>query len=174
MIIETFDPERHDRTSFSSGVGRVDNFFHKTANKLQKADNLRVRVMLSPNGDLIGFYAINAHAVAYAELPSRFAKNRPGHGRIPVGFISMIAVDQRFQGMGYGGDLLLDCLARMSRISDELGIAAVMLDVLDCGDATLVEKRLALYRRYGFESLPSNPLRMVLPMAVVRKLLSGR
>jgi len=72
-----------------------------------------------------------------------------------------------------GGDLLVDCLRRLTRAADAMGIAVVMLDVLDCGDMEKVDKRGALYASYGFEPLPSNPLRLFLPIATVRKLVSG-
>lgn len=149
---------------------QVDNFFRRTANKLAEAGNVRTFVMVSPGGGLIGFYAINAHAVDYTELPDRFARNRPAHGSIPAAYISMIGVDNRFQGHGHGGDLLIDCLARLAGAADALGIAVVMLDVLDCGDPEKVARRLALYTGYGFEPLPSNGLRLFLPMATIRTL----
>jgi len=44
--IEPFDPDRHDRSSFSCGVDQVDNFFKNTANKLTKAGNTAVYDML--------------------------------------------------------------------------------------------------------------------------------
>ena len=68
-IIEPFDPDKHDRTTFSCGIDQVDNFFKKTANKLSKVDNLRVWVMTDAKGGLIGFYATNAHSVDYQDLP---------------------------------------------------------------------------------------------------------
>lgn len=171
-IIEPFDPGKHDRTAFSCGIDQVDNFFKKTANKLSKADNLRVWVMTDPGGVLIGFYAVNAHSVDYQGLPARYARTRPGHGQIPAAYISMIGVDQTFQGKGYGGDLLVDCLRRLAQASEALGLAVVMLDVLDCGDAQKVERRLALYRSYGFQPLPSHPLRLFLPLATVKALFN--
>ena len=67
--IETFDPARHDRTGFSCGVVAVDQFFKKTANKLALAGNVRLYVMTSADDALIGFYAINAHAFDYRDLP---------------------------------------------------------------------------------------------------------
>lgn len=170
-IIEPLDPAKHDRAAFSCGVGQVDNFFRKTANKLATADNLRVFVMVAPAGELIGFYALNAHALEYSDLPPRYARNRPGHGQIPAAYISMIGVDTRFAGKGYGGDLLADALTRIARAADDVGIAVVMLDVLDCGDAALVQRRLKLYTGYGFAPLPSQPLRLFLPLATVRDLL---
>jgi hypothetical protein len=169
-ILEPLDPSKHDRAAFSCGIEQVDNFFQKTANKVQKSDNLRIFVMTQGGGPIIGFYAINSHAVDYTELPRKFARDRPGHGAIPAAYISMIGRDLKFIGGGYGGDLLIDCLMRIARISDEIGTAIVMLDVLDCGNAELTEKRAKLYKEYGFQPLPANPMRMFIPIATIKKM----
>lgn len=171
FIIEPFDPKRHDRTAFSCGVEQVDNYFKKTAKKLSKADNTRIYVMTSADGTVIGFYALNAHAIDYQDLPQIFARSRPSHGSIPAAFLSMIGVDQRYAGQGYGGDLLVDALLRIATAAESIGIALVILDVLNDGNADLIARRQTLYAKYGFQSLPSNPLRMFLPVATVRKLL---
>ena len=168
--IELFDPDKHDRTAFSCGVEQVDNYFKKTANKLAKADNARVYVMTAPGGAVVGFYALNAHAVGYSDLPAKYARTRPAHGSIPAAFLSMIGVDQRFAGQGFGGDLLVDALLRVAQAAEMAGIAVVVLDVLDDGNPELVERRAKLNAGYGFQPLPSNPRRMFLPMATVRKL----
>jgi ribosomal protein S18 acetylase RimI-like enzyme len=171
--IEPFDPDRHDRAAFACGVDAVDNFLKKTANKLARADNLRLYAMTDPSGALIGFYALNAHAIDYAELPPRYARTRPGHGVIPAAYISMIGVDARHQGHGYGGDLLVDALTRIAQAADAIGIAVVILDVLDDGDAEQVARRKLLYESYGFQPLPSRPLRLFLPLAAVRQLIGA-
>ncbi len=173
FVIEPRDPARHDRAAFCCGIDQVDNFFRRTASKLTKAGNLRTFVMSGAAGEVIGFYATNAHAVDYAELPARFARTRPAHGSIPAAYISMIGVDRRFQGQGYGGDLLVDCLKRLARAADALGIAIVMLDVLDCGDPEQVARRLALYTSYGFAPLASDGLRLFLPITTVRGAMQG-
>ena len=170
--IEPFDPERHDRTGFSCGVEAVDNYFKKTAGKLVSAGNVRLFVMVNPDGNLIGFYAINAHAVDYRDLPSRFARSRPGHGSIPAAFVAMIGRDQRYSGQGFGSDLLVDALRRMTQAADLIGLAVVMLDVLDCGDPERTARRQSLYQSYGFQPLPSNPARLYLPLATVRNLMA--
>lgn len=171
-IIEPLDPNRHDRAAYSCGVGQVDNFFKKTANKLSKANNLRVYVMTDDDEKtVIGFYAINSHSVSYEELPERFARIRPGHGAIPAAYISMIGRDQRYKGGGYGADLLVDCLKRIAAIADQIGMAVVLLDVLECGDEEKTNRRAALYAGYGFQPLPSMPLRMFLPVGTIRSLL---
>lgn len=166
--IEPFDPDRHDRAAFACGVDAVDNFLRKTANKLARADNVRLYAMTDPSGTLIGFYALNAHAIDYAELPTRYARTRPGRGSIPTAYISMIGVDARHQGHGYGGDLLVDALTRIAQAADAIGIAVVIVDVLDDGDAEQVARRKLLYESYGFQPLPSRPLRLFLPLATLR------
>ena len=171
-IIEPFDPERHDRAAFSCGVEQVDNYFQKTANKLAKADNVRLYVMVDPAGTVIGFYALNAQVVHFEDLPAKFARTRPSHGSIPAAYISMIGRDQKFGGGGYGGDLLVDALRRIVVAADAIGVAVVMLDVLDCGNPDRVARRKALYESYGFLPLASNPLRMFLPVSVVRTLIA--
>lgn len=88
--IEPLDPALQDRAAFSCGIVQVDNYFRKTANKLAKSGNVCVFVLTSPQGEVIGLYGTNAHAVHYADLPERFARNRPGHGHSHAAYISMI------------------------------------------------------------------------------------
>ncbi|WP_248308205.1 GNAT family N-acetyltransferase [Devosia sp. 919] len=172
-IIAPLDPDKHDQAAFSCGVEQVDNFFKRTANKLATADNLRVFVMTRPVDDLIGFYALNAHAVDYIDLPTKYSRTRPGHGSIPAAYISMIGVDGGHQGNGYGGDLLVDGLRRIASAADKIGIAVAVLDVLNCGDATKTARRKALHEGYGFTPMPSHPLRLFMPVATVRTLLTA-
>ena len=171
-IIEPFDQERHDRAAFSCGIEQVDNYFQKTANKLAKADNVRLYVMVDSEGSVIGFYALNAHAVQFSDLPAKFARTRPSHGNIPAAHISMIGRDTKFSGGGFDGDLLVDALRRIAVAADAIGVAVVMLDVLDCGDPERVARRRALYESYGFQSLASNPLRMFMSVGSVRTLIA--
>lgn len=108
--------------------------------------------MVSADQALIGFYAINAHAVHDQDLPKRFARSRAGHGFIPAAFIAMIGRDQRHSGAGFGADLLVDAL--------------------DCADPHRTARRKALYESYGFQPLPSKPTRLFLPLNAIRELLA--
>lgn len=173
FAIAPLDPEKHDRAAFSCGVEAVDNFFKRTANKLSKADNLRVFVMTDDNGTVAGFYAINAHSISFEDLPAQFARTRPGHGKIPAAYISMIGRDTRFAGSGIGADLLADCLTRILRISRDLGLAMAILDVLDDGDEKAVAKRKALYESFGFSPMPTQPHRLYMPVATIAKLFGA-
>lgn len=170
---EPFDPAKHDREAFSCGVEQVDNFFKRTANKLGKADNARVFVLTGGAGRVLGFYALNSHDVDVGDLPKSYTRTAPNSGLIPAAYLSMIGVDRRYAGRGLGGSLLIDALMRIERASRELGIAVVVLDILDCGDPDKVERRKRLYTGFGFQPFASMPLRMFLPLKVVRALLAG-
>ena len=69
--------------------------------------------------------------------------------------------------------MLVDALCRASRASQTgYSAAVIMLDVLDCGDPNKVRNRLAIYERLKFASLPSDQLRMFMPMKVADELRS--
>ena len=84
----------------------------------------------------------------------------------------MIGRDQRYSGSGFGADLLVDALRRIAQAADSLGIAVVLVDVLDCGDPERTARRQALYESYGFQPLPSNPTRLFLPINAIRELIA--
>ncbi|MCW6536046.1 GNAT family N-acetyltransferase [Sphingomonas lycopersici] len=170
-ITEPLDVARHDRSTFESGVSEVDKFFRHTANKLTRAANLRTFVLDGGQGTVLGFYAQNAAAIDYRDLPARYARTRPGHGEIPAVFISMIGIDQRVQGKGLGRDLLVDCLWRITEAERSVGIALALLDILDCGDPVQVDRRKDFYLRHGFAPLPGHSLRMFMPIATLRELV---
>ena len=169
LKIEPLDPDKHDRAAFSCGVEAVDNFFKRTAGKLSRADNVRVFVMTDAEGTVAGFYALNAHSISYENLPPKYARTRPGHGNIPSAYISMIGRDVRFKGSGLGADLLVDCLRRIAHISEQLGLAVAILDVLDDRDAEAVGRRKTIYVGFGFQPLPSQPLRLFIGTETLRK-----
>ena len=173
-VIEPFDSSKHKREGFSCGVEGIDNYFYKTANKFAKADLVRFYVMAEPGGAVIGFHTVNAHSVAYEDLPGGSVRTQPRHGNIPAAYISMIGRHVNHRGKRYGSDLLVDALERIARAAAAIGIAVVVLDVFDCGDPEKVERRKALYASFGFAPLPSNDLRMFLPLKTVRALLARK
>lgn len=166
--IEPFDPSHHDRAVFSCGTARIDNFLHRTAKKHQKGDFIRVWVAVKEDEKpILGFYSLNAHSVEAEDLPAKLTKNAPNHGGIPALYLAMFGVDETYQGRGLGRVLLADALKRAARVSEEIGLAVVILDVLDDGDAEAVEKRYRFYEAFGFISFPSRRLRMFIPTATI-------
>ena len=170
IIIEPFDPRKHDRAAFSCGTPRFDNFLKRTARKQQGGDFTRVWIATdSGHTAILGYYALNAHSLEGDDLPAHLTRNAPRHGRIPAVYLSLIAVDHRYQGQGIGRILLADALKRAARAADQVGLKAVILDVIEDGGAETTEKRRSFYAAMGFQALPSRPLRMFISIETVRK-----
>lgn len=172
IVIEPFDPDKHDRTAFSCGAVRIDNYLRLSARKQQQGDFTRLWIAVRPGSNaILGFYSINSHALHADGFPKDLLKNAPRHGQLPAAYLSMIGVNKADQGTGLGRILLVDALRRIAKASYELGIAAVILDVLDDDGPEAAAKRKEFYESMQFQSFPSQPLRMFLPIGVARKLL---
>ncbi len=84
IVIEPFDPARHKRSGFSCGTERLDNFLRLSARKQQKDDFTRVFVAVEEGSPkILGYYALNAHAVATGELGADRPKRAPTPGQHP-------------------------------------------------------------------------------------------
>jgi len=149
IVIEPLDVNKHDRAVFGSGVEQVDNFLKKTAGKLMKGGTARVFVATNPNNnprEILGFYSINAHSVDYGDLHNRYRRYALPDGKVPAAIKGAYIASHR------------------------VGTMVVLLDVLDCGNPADVARRQTLYDRFGFQCLPSHPLRMFLPVATTAQM----
>ena len=171
ISIAPLDPEIHDRASFSCGTGRLDNFLKRSARKHQSGDFTRVWVATQDRrAEILGYYALNAHSLEGDDLPANLMKHAPRSGCIPAVYLSMIAVDRRHQGRGIGRILLADALKRAVSAAGQIGLKAVVLDVIEDGGSDITEKRRAFYLAMGFRSLPTRPLRMFISIDTARSI----
>ena len=78
--------------------------------------------------------------------------------------IARLAVSKREQGKGYGKALLAEAIIRTLQVSTELGVAGLFMDAKD-------EMAAKLYRKFGFEPSPDNPLELFQPLKSLQKLI---
>ena len=168
IVIEPFDPGRHDRSGFSCGTDRLDNFLRFSARKQQKDDFTRVFVAVAQGSPrVLGYYALNAHAVATDD------RRAPNTGSIPALYLSMIAVDRSQQGKGLGSDLAVDALGRARNVAGEVGLKLVVLDVIGDGGDEIFVRRREFYRRLGFQSFQDRPERMFITIDTIRAMFGN-
>ena len=168
--IQPFDFKIHNRAAFSCGVPQIDNYLKLTAKKGSKADVVKVWVVVDAKNKIVGFYGINMHAVDVKNMPAAYAKKAMKHGELPAAFIAMIGVDESQQGNGIGSALVADALSRIARVSEDIGVCVVMLDVFNDGDDAAVARRKSYYEDFGFIPLPDQPLRLFMSVATAREL----
>jgi len=169
LTIAKFDKALHDRSAFSCGFSPIDNFL-KSSLSDQIKDGMVAAWIATEDGDpaVLGFYTLGAMAVRADLGPKKWQRARVPD--IPVIYIRTVAVRQDMQCKGLGAALLVDGMQRCIGIADEMGAAAIVLDVLK---DEKFERRWSFYEELGFQSLgdPHNPERVYIPMASVRSTL---
>jgi len=113
---------------------------------------------------VLGFYTLGALAVRCEFGPKAWQRARVPD--IPVIYIRALAVRHDIQGKGLGTALVIDAMKRCIGIADQMGAAAIVLDVLKDEH---FDRRWRFYVDLGFRSLddPENPTRMYISMADV-------
>ena len=171
IVIEPFDPARHEQSGFSCGTDRLDNFLRLSARKQQKDDFTGIFVAVAEGSpEVLGCYALNAHAVATGEFGADRPRRAPNTGSIPALYLSMIAVDRSWQGKGLGSDLAIGSLGRALNVAGEVGLKLVVLDVIDDGGSDAFARRMEFYRRLGFQSFQDRPERMFITIGTIRSM----
>ncbi|MFA8387623.1 MAG: GNAT family N-acetyltransferase [Pelagibaca sp.] len=162
--IAQFEKVLHDRSAFSCGVPPIDNWIKTSISEETKNDRVRLWCGTDPEGTLFGAYALNPHGVALKEAgPLARKKDR---NPIPVLYLRCLAIDLRFQKQGLGEALMGHAIEKAVTLSQEIPVAAIVLDVLEDEN---FDRRLAFYARLGFASFdPNAPARMYLSMADAR------
>ena len=155
--------KRHNRASFSCGELPLDEYLKKYAIQNERLHVSRHYVAVSPETNFIlGYYSLSASSVEWETLPVDARKKLPKYP-VPVAHLGRLAVDQTAQGKGLGEFLLLDALARVVRLTDEIGIQAVEV-------VAVSENARRFYETYGFRSLLDDQLHLYVAVATVRKL----
>jgi predicted GNAT family N-acyltransferase len=90
-------------------------------------------------------------------LPQEVARRLPQNLPVPVALLGRLAIARPCQGLGMGTDLLIDAMKRCLRVSQDIGLAAMIIDAID-------ENAKRFYLRFGFVEFPDDPLHLLLPM----------
>ena len=128
LRVEALGPH-HDRNSFVSGVEPLDRYFRSQAGQDARKNMAAPFVLVLPDGAVGGYYTLSSTAVKLTELPVDITRRLPRYPLVPATLLGRLAVDQRFQGRGYGRFLLADALLRAAR--SEIASFAVIVDAKD-------------------------------------------
>lgn len=172
LTIAQFDKALHDRSAFSCGFGPIDNFLKSSLS--EQINNGFVQAWIATEEGqtaVLGFYTLGAMAVRAGLGPKKWDQGRVGYSDTPVIYIRAVAVHEDMQGKGYGTALAVDAMKRCIGIADQMGAAAIVLDVLKDEH---FERRWKFYEELGFQLLndEGNPNRVYIPMADARASLS--
>jgi GNAT superfamily N-acetyltransferase len=154
--------EQHNVSGFENGrQPSLDQWLRERA-LASEGFSARTYVICAADspGRVVGFYALATGMEQRIALPSaRLRRGMPE--QVPILLIGRLAVDQRFQGLGLGSELLADALRRCLSASEIAGARAVVTHAID-------EDAVRFYQRRGFVLSPLGSRVMVMPIETVR------
>jgi len=148
---------RHDRSTFSCGVPALDDYLRTRATQDMRRYSAAAFVLLEDDEPtrITGFYTLSAFSVELDSVPESAAKGLARYPVVPSILIGRLARSTSFPGLGAA--LLTDAITRCVRQADAIGASLIVVDAKD-------ERAGAFYKKHGFLSLTSAPMRLVLPM----------
>lgn len=171
LTIAKFDKALHDRSAFSCGFAPIDHFLKSSLSDQTKARMVAAWIATAgADPAVLGFYTLSALAVRSDLGPKAWQRTRVPD--VPVIYIRAVAVRHDLQGKGLGTALVIDAMRRCLDIAEQMGAAAIVLDVLEDDH---FDRRWRFYQDLGFRALgdPRNPTRVFIPIADVQATLGG-
>jgi GNAT superfamily N-acetyltransferase len=160
MHTALLDKAKHDRNRFHCGIEALDNYLKISANQQAKRDNTRTFVLedANDNSQIVGFYTLTMTTIDLSALPDKLQKKH--RSSTSGGLIAGLAVDQRYQGQGFGEWLLIDALRKLLTASDSVAFPFVIVDAKDGA--------IQFYQRYGFQAFRDIPNKLFITVADLR------
>ena len=155
----------HDRNSFDCGEHSLNEYLRQYASQNIKRRINKVFVASPPQApqQVIGYYGLSAGSMDANDLPEDLRRRLPRYP-VPVVLLGKLAVAESHQGQGLGSILLADALQRIVQANQMMAVYAVVVDALNSRTAEF-------YQQFGFTPLPSQPLKLFLPMDTAADLL---
>jgi GNAT superfamily N-acetyltransferase len=150
--------ERHDLSSFDSGVPLLDEWLKRRARANQASGATRTFVACEQE-QVLAYYALAAGAVGVEQALGRFRRNMPDP--IPVAILARLAVDRRVRRLGVGTDMFGNASLRVLEASEIIGIRGMLVHAIS-------EEAQSFYLAMGFEPSPVRPMMLMLTLADIR------
>lgn len=146
---ERFDPERHNVGNFRCGEPSLDAWLVEQAASADARRTARTWVWTDQDRVVVGYYALAAHKVARAEVPSK--AGRGGPREIPAVLLARLALSESLRGQGLGAVLVADALQRIVDATQTVAARLVVVDALH-------ETVAGFYEALGFRRIPESLL----------------
>ena len=167
FVVDPLD-EATDRSAFACEIEALDRYFRQQAGQDERRHVARTYVLRHClSGDVAGFYTLANSAIQLTDLPPSRAQKLPRYPQVPATLLGRLAVDIRYRKRGLGEFLLFDAMHRSLTSSRTTAWFALLVDAKN--DASR-----DFYLRYGFEPIPSVPLRLFLPMQDIERDFSSK
>ena len=157
----------HDRSGFDCGSAELNDYLRKYARQNHETGGAKTFIAVPPDepARVLGYYSISPGAIEFAHVPARLTK-KLGRYEVPVFRLGRLGVSRPLQGQGLGAELLLAAGVRALSVASQIGGVALAIDAKD-------ERAAAWYERFGAARLLDDPLKLILPLAVIAESIAA-
>lgn len=153
----------HDRADFDCGTFLLNDYLRRYARQNHDAGISKafVAVRLEEPAKVLGYYTISPGSIEHDHLPDEIRRKLARY-HLGVYRLGRLAVRHELHGGGLGTELVLAAAARALAAQEIAGGYALAIDAKN-------EKVASWYIRFGARPLPSNPLKLILPLSAMRR-----
>ncbi len=152
----------HDLSGFDCSSDPLNRFLKNFALTNQKSGSSQTYLALVGSA-VAGYYSLAVGNVLYSEAPTRLAKGLPRHP-VPVVILARLAIDNEWQGHGFGAGLVLDGLRRTLQAADIAGVRALVVHAKD-------DAAKSFYLHLGFEPFDEDAMTLYRLLKDVKAML---
>lgn len=151
---------RRDR--FDCGNRELNEYIKAYAGQDSRRNLSRVYVAVPVEDPttIIGYYTLSASSALFSSFPPELGDRLPKYP-IPIALIGRLAVDQNYQKLGLGQQLVLHALKMTLKVNISLAIHALVVEAKDNA-----AKRF--YQKFDFIPFRDNPERLFLPIKTIQ------
>jgi len=138
-----------DCARFDCGRESINAWFRRHAWRNQQSGASRTNIVCDvTSGAVAGCVSLSAAQIEREFLPKSAQRNHADP--VPAVLLGQLAIDRRYQGLGYARSLMWFALTTSVRFSKDVRCWGVLTHPLD-------DELRVFYRRFGFEDLPFDP-----------------
>ncbi|WP_460831571.1 hypothetical protein [Nocardioides hungaricus] len=151
---------------FECGSVEQTEWLRRFARQSASMGTTKILVVTETGSDrVVAYYAWCMGQLAIGDAPERL---RTGAGRYPqpVALLARLGVDLTHEGKGLGAGLLMDVIARVAALSDEIGCRGLLIHA-----ESQTARDFYLHLVPEFERSPTDELHLVLLLKDIRRTL---
>jgi GNAT superfamily N-acetyltransferase len=153
--------KEHSVKNFDCGNVVLNEYLKRYALKNDRLSIGKTFVALDGDTTIAGYLTLSGAQLDRAKLPEPVGARLPRYP-VPALRIARLAVDQKRQGQGLGAWFLGQAFIKAIQAADIVGIFTITVDAIN-------DTARSFYLKYGFLSLPNEPLTLFLPLETIRQ-----
>lgn len=151
----------HELDSFSCGIAALDDWLKRRARR-NEAEGASRTFVACDRLHVGAYYCLAAGSSLRDTATGSVRRNMPDP--VPVVLLGRLAVDRKWQGRGFGADLLRDAVLRVVGAAESVGVRAILVHALS-------DEAKQFYERHGFRASPVEPSTLMITVDEARAML---